>query len=200
MREQIEVGAGSEAGMSETRRAGQSMDQHGRCRERRRAPGPRPSRPSVVSLAVRPALPRHPSVRARGRVLVGRRSAVRPGSRWGERVLRGAAVLGVIAASAAVVVGLGLVAGVGGSERGPASVGPAAVLPTSWPAPVPVPVVPGATMVTVAPGETLWDVARRVAPAASGPELAGVAERIVMDNSLTSVRLRPGQVLWITNG
>lgn len=107
--------------------------------------------------------------------------------------------LGVIVLAAAVVVGLGLLAGVSGSERGPASVGPAAVLPASWPSPVPAQVVPGATVVTVAPGETLWDVARRVAPAASGSDLAGVAERLVTDNSLTSVRLRPGQVLRVPN-
>jgi len=115
-------------------------------------------------------------------------------------VLRGVAGLGVVVLSAAVVVGLGLLAGIGGPERGPVSVGPAAVLPALWPAPVPVQVVPGATMVTVAPGETLWDVARRVAPAASGPELAGVAERLVTDNSLTSARLRPGQALRVTGG
>ncbi|MGH3615287.1 MAG: LysM peptidoglycan-binding domain-containing protein [Pseudonocardia sp.] len=200
MREQIEVGAGSEADMSEAWRVGRPVEQHGRRRERRRARGPRPSRPSVVSVAVRPAPstpPRCPSARGRRRVLVGRRSAVRSGSRRGERVLRGMAGLGVIVLAAAVVVGLGLLAGVGGSQQGPVAVGRTAVPPASWPASVPAQVVPGARTVTVAPGETLWDVARRVAPVTSGPELAGVAERLVTDNSLTSVRLRPGQVLWV---
>ncbi len=46
----------------------------------------------------------------------------------------------------------------------------------------------------------MWEVAERVAPASSGPELAAVAERIVTDNSLTSVRLHPGQVLRVTGG
>jgi hypothetical protein len=50
------------------------------------------------------------------------------------------------------------------------------------------------------PGSTVWDVARQVAPAASGPELAALAERIVVDNGLSSVRVSPGQQLRVTVG
>jgi hypothetical protein len=58
----------------------------------------------------------------------------------------------------------------------------------------------GVTTVTVEAEATVWEVARLVAPESSGPELAAVAERIVTDNSLTSVQLRPGQVLRVTSG
>jgi LysM domain len=89
----------------------------------------------------------------------------------------------MVAASAAVVVALGLLARV--AEPAPA---PAAVA-------VPAPVV-----VTVEPGETVWDVAARVAPGRPGAEVAAVAERIVADNALRSVRPEPGQVLRVAGG
>jgi Tfp pilus assembly protein FimV len=91
----------------------------------------------------------------------------------------------MVAASAAVVVALGLLARV--AEPAPA---PAAV-PVAVPAPV---------VVTVEPGETLWDVAARVAPGRPGAEVAAVAERIVADNALRSVRPEPGQVLRVAGG
>ena len=50
------------------------------------------------------------------------------------------------------------------------------------------------------PGETVWEVASRVAPELSGPRRAALAERIVVDNALASVRLRPGQVLRVAAG
>ncbi len=102
----------------------------------------------------------------------------RPGSRL-RRVVAGIAL---VAASAAVVVALGLLARV----AEPAST------PRSHP---PAPVV-----VTAEPGETVWDVAARVAPGRPGAEVAAVAERIVADNALGSVRLEPGQVLRVAGG
>ena len=47
---------------------------------------------------------------------------------------------------------------------------------------------------------TVWDVARRLEPAASGARLAELVERIAVDNALTSVELRPGQVLRVPPG
>ena len=43
----------------------------------------------------------------------------------------------------------------------------------------------------------MWDLARRLEPAADGPRLAVLAERIAVANALTSVELRPGQVLRV---
>jgi hypothetical protein len=81
------------------------------------------------------------------------------------------------------VVGLGLLAGSvrHGDTEG---AGPAARVNT----------------LTVAEEATVWEVAQRVAPASTGSELAAVAERIVTDNSLTTVRVQPGQVLRVTTG
>ena len=87
----------------------------------------------------------------------------------------------LVTASAAVVVALGLLARV--VEPAPAPVRP--------PAPV---------VVTVQPGETVWDVAARVAPGRPGAEVAAAAERIVADNALGSMRLEPGQVLRVAGG
>jgi Tfp pilus assembly protein FimV len=89
----------------------------------------------------------------------------------------------VVAASAAAVVVLGLLAGAREPAPAPATARP--------PAPV---------VVTAAPGETVWDVAARVAPAHSGPERSALAERIVTDNALSSARLHPGQVLRVAVG
>jgi hypothetical protein len=105
---------------------------------------------------------------------VGVRGPARPGSRL-RRVVAG---LALVAASAAVVVALGLLARVA--------------------EPAPTPVRPPAPVVVIAePGETVWDVAARVAPGRPGAEVAAVAERIVADNALGSVRLEPGQVLRV---
>jgi hypothetical protein len=116
----------------------------------------------------------------------GQRLLARPASRSvrraGREVLAG---LVVTAAAAAVVVGLGLLAGiVSHSEVRGAAAEPVA----------------RAVAVTVDAEATVWEIARRVAPQASGPELAAVAERIVTDNSLTTVRLHPGQVLRVAAG
>jgi hypothetical protein len=105
---------------------------------------------------------------------VGVPGRVRPTTRL-RRVIAGIAL---VAASAAVVVALGLLARV--AEPAHAPVRP--------PAPV---------VVIAEPGETVWDVAARVAPGRPGAEVAAVAERIVADNALGSVRLEPGQVLRV---
>jgi hypothetical protein len=62
--------------------------------------------------------------------------------------------------------------------------------------------VPARVVVTVTVTEeaTVWEVAERAVPGASGAELAATAERIVADNGLSSVRVRPGQVLRVTAG
>ncbi|OLT14882.1 hypothetical protein BJF78_17190 [Pseudonocardia sp. CNS-139] len=156
-------------------------------RPRRRARGPRPVRPGVVPVGVRPAEAERPHVVRRARraeprpggprLLVRRRVA---GPRPVPRLL---AWLGVAVAAAAVVVGLGVLSGVATQARVAAE-----------------PVPPAVTAVTVGAEATVWEVAERVAPAAAGPELAAVAERIVTDNSLTTVRVHPGQVLRITAG
>jgi hypothetical protein len=122
------------------------------------------------------------------RMLV-RRPAVRCGAR--QRGRRMAAGLALAAASAAAVVALGLLARL--AEPAPAaSVAPPSALVAVRPV---TPVV-----VTAEPGETVWEVASRVAPELSGPGRAALAERIVADNALTSVRLAPGQVLRVAVG
>ncbi|MHC8507033.1 LysM peptidoglycan-binding domain-containing protein [Pseudonocardia bannensis] len=58
--------------------------------------------------------------------------------------------------------------------------------------------VPAATAeVTVRTGDTMWDVARRSAP---GVDVSAVVERIVADNGLSTVSLRPGQILRVPAG
>ena len=108
---------------------------------------------------------------------VGVHGRARPGSRL-RRVVAGIAL---VAASAAVVVALGLLARV--AEPAPAVGRP-----------------PARVVVTAEPGETVWDVAAGVAPGRPGAEVAAVAERIVADNALGSVRLEPGQVLRVAGG
>ncbi|MEJ3657570.1 hypothetical protein WEH80_31875 [Actinomycetes bacterium KLBMP 9759] len=54
--------------------------------------------------------------------------------------------------------------------------------------------------VTVTSERTVWDVARGAAPLADGEELSAMVERIVTDNSLTTVQLQPGQVLRLPRG
>jgi hypothetical protein len=108
------------------------------------------------------------------------RRAVHPGESV-SRLWRAVSGIAVVAVSAAVVVALGLLVRV--AEPAP--------VPEQAPAPV---------VVTAAPGETVWDVAARVAPGRPGPEVAAVAERIVVENDLRSVRLEPGQVLRVAGG
>jgi hypothetical protein len=109
------------------------------------------------------------------------RATARGRARAVTRVRRVLAGVAVVAASAAVVVVLGVLARF--AEPAPAPVRP--------PAPV---------VVTAGAGETVWDVAARVAPGRPGAEVAAVAERIVADNALRSVRLEPGQVLRVAGG
>ena len=52
-------------------------------------------------------------------------------------------------------------------------------------------------MVAAQPGETVWELVRRVAPSVAGPELAALTQRIVEANSLGSVRLQPGQLVQV---
>ncbi len=169
--------------------------------ERHAARGPRPVRPARALVLVRPLeVPRPVRESASGCGAVERagawsgRDLARPGS--GPRVLvrravhvgesasrlwRAVAGIAVVASSAVIVVALGLIVRV------------------TEPAPVPVqahaPVV-----VTAGPGETVWDVAARIAPGRPGSEVAAVAERIVVENDLPSVRLEPGQVLRVAGG
>ena len=211
MRERVEHGevgrTGHEQGVG--RRPGRWADRWVRRWDGGRpAAGPRPVRPARALVLVRPlevprpvreaapaekADPRRARVwtegaagRPSGSRLLARPAVCAPGrtgavASW-RRVVTGIAV---VAASAAVVVALGLLARV--AEPGPA---PASVS-VSEPAPV---------VVTVEPGETVWDVAARVAPGRPGAEVAAVAERIVADNALRSVRPEPGQVLRVAGG
>ncbi|GAA1218719.1 hypothetical protein [Pseudonocardia alaniniphila] len=161
---------------------------HGR---RRGSRGPRPVRPVAVPIIVRPAaLPRPawPAVRllSSGQRLLARR--VRGGGAGLPlriRVRRALAATGLTVVAAAVVVGLGQLGGVVAESRADVGGGPAVAV---------------ATTVTVGPEATVWEVARGVAPTASGPQLAALTERIVTTNSLTSVQLHPGQVLRVPQG
>jgi hypothetical protein len=199
MRERVEQGrTGFERGGA--RRPGRWADRWTRGGEGRRpARGPRPVRPARALVLVRPVEVSRPGREAApGCGAVGRpagswgRDVVRPGPRVlarravhsGEsvsRLWRAVSGIAVVAASAAVVVALGLLVRV--AEPAP--------VPEQAPAPV---------VVTAAPGETVWDVAARVAPGRPGPEVAAVAERIVVANDLRSVRLEPGQVLRVAGG
>jgi hypothetical protein len=162
---------------------------------RRRASGPRPVRPVVNAVTVRPAEVERPQAsrsRARRvplpvagmRTLARRPLAAPHGAVVLARVQRVLAGLVVTVVAGALVVGLGLLADAAAVTRA----GEAGRAPQA-------PVV-----VTVGAERSPWDVARRVAPGASGPELAAIAERIVTDNSLGSVPLHPGQVLRVTSG
>ena len=163
---------------------------HGWSGSRRGSRGPRPVRPVVVPVIVRPAaLPRPagPVVSSPSgpRLLVRRPAVAEPVLPAVIRVRRALAGVALTVAAAAVVVGLGLLAGtVAQSRVGTGSAGTVAAV----------------AMVTVGPETTVQDVARDVAPAASGAQLAALTERIVTANSLTSVELSPGQVLRVPLG
>jgi hypothetical protein len=170
---------------------------------RRRPSGPRPVRPAVNAVPLRPAeaerpqapsgarqvslpvpgvrtLAQAPRAVPRGPVLFG---PVLFGPVLFGRVRRVLAGLAVTVAAAAVVVGLGVLADSAAAVR-------AAERSVSAPQ--------GTVVVTVRDEHSAWDVARRIAPGASGPEVATLAERIVTENSLGSVPLHPGQVLRVT--
>jgi hypothetical protein len=206
---------------------------------RRRATGPRPARPGVVPVGVRPLQPARPAppsgagrpvalpgpVSSPGPGLLGT-GILRPVRRVEQRVLarrrplagpvrigyrsRGALIAAaVIAATATCVVLLGLLADTVSEARSGAAAavaaapariaagetGAALAFSASSTAPS---TAFSATTVTVGSEETVWEVAQRVAPAASGPEVAALAERLVTGNGLSSVRVHPGQVLRVT--
>ncbi|MCA1820764.1 MAG: LysM peptidoglycan-binding domain-containing protein [Pseudonocardia sp.] len=86
----------------------------------------------------------------------------------------------MVALSATVIVTLSVVAGL------------------SWLGQSTDPAIPGrTTVVRVGAGETVWDVAARVAPR-SDPR--GVVERIVQLNGLRDVELVPDQQLQVPDG
>jgi hypothetical protein len=206
MRERVEHGEVGRTGSGQAagRRPGRWADQWVRRWDGRRpAPGPRPVRPAGALVLVRPLEAPRPvrePVPAGGADLrrarawsdgvpggaSGPRLVVRPACPSGRAGARSAwrravAAIAMVAASAAVVVALGLLARV--AEPASTPVRP-----------------PAAVVVTAEPGETVWDVAARVAPGRPGAEVAAVAERIVADNALGSVRLEPGQVLRVAEG
>jgi len=210
MRERVQYGEPGrrESGQGAGRRPGRWADRWVRRWDGRRpAPGPRPVRPAGALVMVRPMeapRPARDAVAGSGmeragawgattwddgarpagpapRLLVRGAGSVRGRARPGSRLRRVVAGIALVAASAAVVVALGLLARV--------------AEPASTPPRPPAPVV-----VTAEPGETVWDVAARVAPGRPGAEVAAVAERIVADNALGSVRLEPGQVLRVAGG
>jgi hypothetical protein len=113
------------------------------------------------------------------RLLVSR---PRPPAARRARVRRLLAGLALVLAAAAVVVGLGRIADVAAQSRAAETPAVAHVAEVS---------------VTVAAPGTVWDVADGVAPGASGPQRAAMVDRIVVANSLTSLRVWPGEVLRV---
>ena len=185
MRERVEQGrTGFERGGE--RRPGRWADRWARGGEGRRpARGPRPVRPARALVLVRPLeVPRPVREAAPGCGAVDRpggsrgRDVARPGS--GPRVLVRAAPF----TRARVSRGCGVRSrGSPWSRRRPRSSSPSACSSGSPSPPAPVPAqAPAPVVVTAAPGETVWDVAARVAPGRPGPEVAAVAERIVVEN------------------
>jgi hypothetical protein len=177
---------GGRGGAAVTGRSGVGPTRSAPAVARRRSRGPRPVRPAVVPVAVRPARPQRSAcgaVAVRSRRVRVRRPLAAPARtalRLQVRRALGAAVLGVT--TAAVVAGLGLLAGAAGQARVAGTPAPAVAV----------------SGVAVEEQQTVRDLARGVAPAASGSESAAVAERIVTDDSLTSVHLHPWQVLRVT--
>ncbi len=178
----------------------------GRLREWGSGAGPRPVRPGVVPLPVRPpeaprpvGPPGRPVVAVRWverigvRLLARRRCPVGPRPGAPARMRRALAGVALLAASTAAVLALGLLARAVAPDLAPAPVPASSAVPSSAPGVVPIVVVAEA-------GETVWEVVDRVAPGASGAERAALAERIVVDNGLRSVRLQPGQVLRVSPG
>ena len=136
---------------------------------------------------------RQPRPPAGPRLLVARPG--RPAPRRGDRLRRFLAGLALVLVAAAVVVGLGRIADIAAQSRaaeaptvsqadqiGQFTVGRVGV---------------GEVTVTVTTAGTVWDVADRVAPDASGPERAALVDRIVAANALTSMRVAPGTVLRV---
>ena len=195
---------------------------------RRPPSGPRPARPGVVPVGVRPVQPARPASpagvrrsaaltlladslgstrlgagllapvrRAEQRVLARRAPVVGPARVVVQRRRSALLVTALMAAVATGVVLLGLLADTVSDARATArsTVGAPAEIATAEAASR---VTATADVITVEDEATVWDVAERLAPSASGPELAATAERLVTDNGLTSVRVHPGQVLRVT--
>ncbi|MCO1659512.1 hypothetical protein [Pseudonocardia humida] len=158
----------------------------------------RPSSPPVVRKSSALALlgssllgaPR----RAEQRVLARRALPLSPIVPRAQRLL---AALALATATATVVVLFGLLAGAVAESRGGA---PAPATAAQQFAATPRSGAPADITVTVGPEKTVWEVAQAVLPSATGPELGALAERIIVDNELSSVRVQPGQVLRVTVG
>ena len=173
---------------AERRRAGSVGDRAGT--STRYAAGPRPVRPAALPVSPRPGRVERPVARTesarrvcpnRQRTLVRRVSAVPVSSAGpGRRLLAGVLVA---VTAAVVVVGLGQLLAL--RDAGAAVGSPQAVESRV------------AGVLTVDSERTVWDVAQRLEPAADGARHAELAERIAVANALTSVELRPGQVLWV---
>ena len=130
-----------------------------------------------------------------------------PAPRRGDRLRKLLAGLALVLVAAAVVVGLGRIADVAAQSRAaeaPAvgqvgqvgqigqigQVGQVGEVTVGR-------VDAGEVTVTVATAITVWEVADRVAPGASGPERAALVDRIVAANALASMRVAPGTVLRV---
>ena len=121
-------------------------------------------------------------------------------ARAGPRRAAGIGLRRLLAGLALVLVAAAVVVGLGASRTSPPSPGPprrprsadgARSARSPWPGRV------GEVTVTVTTAGTVWDVADRVAPGASGPQRAALVDRIVAANALTSMRVAPGQVLRV---
>jgi len=132
-----------------------------------------------------------------------------PAPRRGDRLRKLLAGLALVLVAAAVVVGLGRIADVAAQSRaaeapavgqvGVAGVdaGEVTVARVDAGEVTVGRVDAGEVTVTVTTATTVWDVADRVAPGASGPERAALVDRIVAANALTSMRVAPGTVLRV---
>jgi len=127
------------------------------------------------------------------RLLVSRPGSLAP--RRGDRLRRLLAGLALVLVAAAVVVGLGRIADVAAQSR--AAEAPAASQVGQVGQVTVGRVDAGEVTVTVTKAATVWEVADRVVPGASGPERAALVDRIVVANALTSMRVAPGMVLRV---
>jgi LysM domain len=138
-----------------------------------------PAPPTPVPPRVAPVRGRRLACSAQGRVLapaVGGAQAAHPSALWSGRVRR---VVAAITVTLAVVGGLGWI--------GPGWIGPGAS-----------PGIPAQTaVIRVGAGETVWDVARRVAPQS---DQSAVVERIRQLNGIVGSAITPGQQLQVPLG
>ena len=132
MRETAEFEFGGFGASGERARAGQQA-------LRRRASGPRPVRPAVAPVGVRPAQAAWPEARGASRrpgprVLARRAVAPAPAMALRFRIRRAVATVVLVVAVAAVVVALGLVADAVSAARTPEP--PRSSTVQTWPGPV----------------------------------------------------------------